>query len=59
MNVSNLRQNNVNIASANYVKKNIEMWGLLENRLTCLMKIKHSAFLFKVIFLKKKNYIAL
>ena len=27
--------------------------GLLENRLTFLMKIKHSVFLFKIIFLKK------
>ena len=27
--------------------------GLLENRSTFLMKIKHSAFLFKIIFLKK------
>ena len=39
-------------------KKNTPQ-DLLENRLTFLMKIKHPAFLFEIIFLKKSNYIAL
>ena len=33
--------------------------GLLKNRLTFLMKIKHSVFLFKNYFSEKNNYIAL
>ena len=31
----------------------VPLQGLLQNRLAFLMKIKHSAFLFKIIFLKK------
>ena len=34
-------------------KFNVPHEGLLENRLAFLMKIKHSAFLFEIIFLKK------
>ena len=34
-------------------------WSLLENILIFLTKIKHPTFLFKSIFLKKKNYLAL
>ena len=33
--------------------QNFAILGLLENRLTFLMKIKHSTFLSKIIFLKK------
>ena len=35
--------------------QNCAILGLLENRLTFLMKIKHSTFLLKIIFLKKRT----
>ena len=40
-------------------KFNVPLEGLLENRLAFLMKIKHSASLFEIIFLKKNSHIAL
>ena len=40
-------------------KFNVPHEGLLENRLEFLMKIKHSAFLFEIIFFEKNSHIAL